>query len=49
MNNLPKTDKRYKWADKLKKLLKPNKELSYFNLQTFLTKHFIKEPKVISN
>jgi len=42
---LPKSDKRYKWATILKKLLVPRENLSYFNLQTYLSPHFIKEPK----
>jgi len=44
---LPKSDKRYKHATLLKKLLEPTTDLSYFNLQTFLSPHFIKEPKKV--
>jgi chromatin remodeling complex protein RSC6 len=44
---LPKSDKRYKHATLLKKLLVPTTDLSYFNLQTFLSPHFIKEPKKV--
>ena len=45
---LPKSDKRYKAATTLKKLLVPTTDLSYFNLQTFLSPHFIKEPKKVT-
>jgi chromatin remodeling complex protein RSC6 len=45
---LPKSDKRYKAATTLKKLLAPTTDLSYFNLQTFLSPHFIKEPKKVT-
>jgi len=44
---LPKSDKRSKWATQLRKLLKPKENLSYFNLQTYLSPHFIKEPKKV--
>ena len=44
---LPKSDKRTKWATQLRKLLKPKENLSYFNLQTYLSPHFIKEPKKV--
>ena len=44
---LPKSDKRYKAATTLKKLLAPTTDLSYFNLQTFLSPHFIKETKKV--
>ena len=44
---LPKSDSRYKHATLLKKLLAPTTDLSYFNLQTFLSPHFIKEPKKV--
>ena len=36
-------DKRYEYALALRELLKPTKPLSYFNLQTYLSPHFIKE------
>jgi chromatin remodeling complex protein RSC6 len=45
---LPKSDKRYKAATALKKLLAPTQDLSYFNLQTYLSPHFIKEPKKVT-
>jgi chromatin remodeling complex protein RSC6 len=45
---LPKSDSRYKHATLLKKLLAPTTDLSYFNLQTFLSPHFIKEPKKVT-
>ena len=45
---LPKSDKRYKAATILKKLLVQTTDLSYFNLQTFLSPHFIKEPKKVT-
>ena len=45
---LPKSDKRYKAATTLKKLLAPTTDLSYFNLQTFLSPHFIKETKKVT-
>jgi chromatin remodeling complex protein RSC6 len=45
---LPKSDKRYKAATALKKLLVPTQDLSYFNLQTYLSPHFIKEPKKVT-
>ena len=44
---LPKSDKRSKWATLLRKLLEPTQNLSYFNLQTFLSPHFIKTPKKV--
>jgi len=40
--SLPKSDKRYKWSNTLNNLLKPTENLSYFNLQTFLSPHFLK-------
>ena len=39
---LPSCDKRYRPAKKLHTLLNPTVDLSYFNLQTFLSPHFIK-------
>jgi len=45
---LPKSDKRYKAATALKKLLAPTQDLSYFNLQTYLSPHFIKEEKTVT-
>ena len=45
---LPKSDKRYKAATALKKLLAPTQDLSYFNLQTYLSPHFIKAEKTVT-
>ena len=44
---LPKSDKRNKHATLLRKLLNPKVPLSYFNLQTYLSPHFIKEVKIV--
>ena len=44
---LPKSDKRSKHATLLRKLLNPKVALSYFNLQTYLSPHFIKEVKKV--
>ena len=43
---LPSSDKRYRVAKKLHTLLNPTVDLSYFNLQTFLSPHFIKTAKI---